>query len=102
MGYQSAPYWWIVCDEPGCEAKSTEGSGYAAWGDQGGARDEAIDSDWREARTGDLFFCWEHSYRVCGECEKHVSDGTKDERFERDSMCDECWEADQAQAAGRD
>lgn len=89
MGYVSAPFWWIVCDEPGCEVKSTTGE-YSAWGDQGEARDEALDSDWAET-TDDLMFCSEHRNRACGECSKHVPGGVKPDQ---DSMCDECWADD--------
>jgi len=89
-GYVSAPYWFIVCQEPGCGVKSTEDSEYSAWADTGGARDEALDSDWAETTDG-LFFCSEHRNRACSECSKHVPGGTD---VEHDSMCDECWTED--------
>jgi hypothetical protein len=98
MSYESAPFWWIVCDEPECGAKSTEGSDYSAWGDQGGARDEALDSDWIEAKDGDLFFCSLHRDRVCGECERHVPGGVPEDY---DGMCGECWAEDAKQNHGR-
>jgi hypothetical protein len=97
MPYVSEPFWWIVCDEPGCEVKSTEGGEYTAWGDKGAARDEAVDSDWAETTDG-LFFCSEHRDRACSECSKHVPGGAD---VEHDSMCDECWAGDAKENHGR-
>ena len=31
MSVKSAPYYWLVCDAPGCGVSSTEGSEFAAW-----------------------------------------------------------------------
>lgn len=98
VSYESAPFWWIVCDEPECGAKSTEGSDYVAWADKSQARDSAMDSEWAATDTEGLFFCSEHSNRVCLECGKHVPEGVK---RDQDSMCDECWTEDAKTNHGR-
>ena len=97
MSYASAPFWWILCDEPPCARKSTEDGENAAWDDQSGAREEAINSEWVESDSG-LFFCPEHRDRVCGECEKYVPGGVKPDQ---DSMCDKCWAEDAERNHGK-
>lgn len=98
MTYQSKPFWWLTCDEPGCGVKSTEGSEYAAWDDKSQAVSDAIDSEWSATDDETLHFCSEHSDRVCLECGKHVPEGVS---RDRDNMCDECWAEDAKRDHGR-
>lgn len=92
MSYQSAPFWWLVCDAPDCKAKSSEGSEYCAWSDKSGAEGDAVDAEWL---VGDKHhYCPEHRRYVCGECEK--SEG-REYPLDQDGMCDECWAEDAKQ-----
>lgn len=58
MSTQSAPFYWLVCDYPGCGVKSTEDGEYSAWSDAGQAVDDATSSDWLSDERGD--YCPEH------------------------------------------
>lgn len=59
MSVQSAPYYWITCDWPGCDATAQDGD-YSAWGDHGAAYGEAVNAEWCcTDNEGD--FCPEHS-----------------------------------------
>lgn len=65
MSVQSKPYYWLVCDHPGCNRKSTEGGEFTAWSDRNGAEEDAGNSDWqigwRDGVTATGYdFCWEH------------------------------------------
>jgi hypothetical protein len=46
MSVESAPYYWLVCDEPDCANKSTEGDEFSAWADESMAVDMAESSEW--------------------------------------------------------
>jgi hypothetical protein len=91
MTYASAPYWWVVCDAPDCNVKSTEGSDYAAWAEQSGAWDDASDNYWARNEADTKHYCDEHRWFICSECEK--SEGREYPK-EHDGMCDECWAED--------
>jgi len=59
MSIQSKPYYWVVCDEPGCERKSTDGGDYTAWSEEDHALDDADASEW--LILDDVHYCYEHS-----------------------------------------
>ncbi len=59
MSFESAPYYWIVCDQPDCGAKSTEFGEFTAWSDKDGAEEEAFNSDWTIAQDG-KHYCEKH------------------------------------------
>ena len=42
---QSAPYYWVTCDEPGCDARCPDHE-VTAWSDSDTAIDSAEESDW--------------------------------------------------------
>lgn len=69
MTIQSKPFYWLTCDAPGCEAKSTDESEYAAWADHGYAESEAEDSGWTFA--GGMHYCQDHVIPICDECDEH-------------------------------
>jgi hypothetical protein len=91
VSYQSAPFWWVICDAPNCGVKSTEGGDYAAWDDASGARDDAIDSGWVSDADDQRHYCDDHHRYVCGECEK--AEG-REYSADHEGMCDECWAED--------
>jgi hypothetical protein len=59
MTTQSAPFYWLTCDAPGCGVKSTEGGEYVAWEDEAQAVDNASDSEWSCIDGRD--YCYEHA-----------------------------------------
>ena len=92
MTMQSAPYYWLTCDQEGCTARSTDDGEYAAWADHGAARDEAVESGWVAIDGpggGELYYCETHSKgRACTECDEAPGEGSE----ERDGMCRACWD----------
>jgi hypothetical protein len=60
MSVKSAPYYWLICDEPGCGAKSTEGQDYSAWEDESQAVESADCSDWLILPDG-KHYCDQHA-----------------------------------------
>ena len=58
MSVHSKPFYWLVCDEPGCERKSTEGHEFDAWADEDNALESAECRDW--LIIGDEHYCYEH------------------------------------------
>lgn len=66
MSLQSAPYYWLTCDQEGCAARSTEDGDYAAWSDDGQAYDDALNGDWWTGKDG-KDYCYQHVPRcACG------------------------------------
>lgn len=59
MSVQSQPYYWLECDQSGCEAKSTEGGEHSAWMDEWMAEEEAFNSDWTITSDG-KHYCDQH------------------------------------------
>lgn len=59
MSVRSAPYFWLVCDYPNCEEKSTEGGEYTAWSEADMAVEEAFNIDWTVTDKGE-HFCSRH------------------------------------------
>lgn len=68
MSIESAPYYWVQCDYPECGLKSTEGSDFTAWADEGEAIEQAGYTDWWLGDDG-THFCTKHIPRcpVCVE-----------------------------------
>lgn len=66
MTLQSAQYFWITCDYPGCGTSAAESSEYTAWGDVGQAFDQANDVEWLVKDDGTAF-CQSHIIQT--ECE---------------------------------
>lgn len=60
MSYRSKPYWWLVCDHPGCKVWSTYGSDYSAWESETAAEIEAEASEW--LLMGERHYCDVHAY----------------------------------------
>lgn len=58
MSVNSAPYYWLECDFPGCGVHSTEEGEFSAWVDSGQAREEAENSEWLCTDDGD--YCPTH------------------------------------------
>jgi hypothetical protein len=44
VSIQSAPYYWLVCDD--CATRSTEGGDISAWAEESGAIADALDALW--------------------------------------------------------
>ncbi|BCW61897.1 hypothetical protein [Arthrobacter sp. StoSoilB22] len=59
MSVKSAPYYWLVCDHEGCEAKSTEGGDFSAWEEEDSAWEEAMNSEWSE--VAGKHYCDQHT-----------------------------------------
>lgn len=60
MAIQSAPYYWVTCDEDGCDLKSTSGNfEVSAWDSESMALEDAEESDWWIGKDGD-HFCYKH------------------------------------------
>lgn len=55
MSVGSAPYFWLVCDQPGCDRKSTEGGEFTAWSEEDQAVEEAFNIDWTITSDGNHF-----------------------------------------------
>ena len=87
MAIESAPFYWIVCDIDGCEARCPDAGtdDCVAWADQSQAEDCALSSDWMRSQTG-LWACEEHAFRWCERC--GVDAGQL--AGERDYLCADC------------
>lgn len=64
MSVKSKPYFWIVCDHEGCDARSpssdaAETDGITAWEDEAQAFDSASGGDWMCKPEGQDF-CLDH------------------------------------------
>jgi hypothetical protein len=59
MAIREAAYYWLVCDHPGCEEKSTEGGEHSAWAEIHMAVEEAFNRDWTVTPYGG-HFCERH------------------------------------------
>lgn len=57
----STPYYWLVCDMPGCKRKSTEGGDYSAWESGSSAMMEAEESEWWISDDGQTHICDIHA-----------------------------------------
>lgn len=64
---KSEPFYWLVCDYPDCNLRSTENGEYAAWQDEDMAVEEAQNSDWLITDDG-KHYCEAHStYNEAGD-----------------------------------
>ena len=91
MTTESAPFYWLTCDNRGCAARSPDpGSDeHSAWVDESQARLYAEDSGWKLNSHGkDL--CAAHAAFVCEECGAKI-----DVKYpgEQDYLCTPCYEA---------
>ncbi len=77
---QSAPYYWLTCDEPDCGNVSTEGCDFTAWEDESQAVEQATESDW--LAVGDNHYCDGHANKHDPEL-KEDCDGS--------ATCDSLW-----------
>jgi hypothetical protein len=56
---ESKPFYWVVCDEQGCEARCPdEDDESIAWAEADQAVAVAQDSEWLV--VGSKHYCWEH------------------------------------------
>ncbi len=87
MALQSAPYWWLKCDQEGCKAISSDDGDYTAWANADRAIEDARDYDWVE--LDEKHYCPKHGrWLVCSECDGPAGDGAID----REGMCRACWD----------
>lgn len=71
MAIQSAPYYWIVCDTTGCDAKEPDHE-VSAWAEEDTALISAAESDWLVA--GSKHYCPDHAWQHCRDCGKTLSE----------------------------
>jgi hypothetical protein len=87
VSYQSAPFYWLTCDAPGCQERCpAHDDEYVAYADTSGALDAALDSDWK-ATGNAVHYCHEHARFVCDECS--IYDPTE-HPGDRDYLCVSC------------
>lgn len=82
MSVKSAPYYWLECDS--CGEKSTEGTDYSAWSDEGDAYDQAYNHDWVRIPAGD--YCPDCSPVICEQCDEKPATTEHDDT----EWCDDC------------
>lgn len=85
MSIKSKPYYWVVCDEPGCDATSSDLGDFSAWGDEADAIDEAADWDW-EVQVDGKDYCEDHRRHRCEDCRVEITR----EQYDEHELCDEC------------
>lgn len=86
---KSAPYYWIECDNCGSGCESSECSAFA---DSVDAVDTVMDEDW--TCDGVRHHCAKcPTLHRCEGCDAPVDDP---DAGERDYLCLECWDRDQA------
>jgi hypothetical protein len=93
VSVRSAPFYWVVCDHPFCDARCPDSTNdVAAWVDEDQAITVAKDSEWVVYGYG-VHVCPDHSVYVCDDCGTY-DPGTydpADDVAERDGMCRMCW-----------
>jgi hypothetical protein len=67
MSVKSKPYYWVVCDWPGCGMSAQEGSDYSAWSHRLDALEAALDADWWIDHKRDLHYCDNHPSHWCSD-----------------------------------
>lgn len=60
MSVQSAPFYWLTCDWPGCDVRSTEDGEYSAFDNVDSAVSDAEDCHWLVTDDG-LHLCSAHT-----------------------------------------
>ena len=92
MTVESAPFYWLVCDEPTCgERCPNDNDDAIAYADEQSAVVVAEDSDW--LIVNGKHFCWNHAFNYCDECGERL---TEDETDTGDRTCFKCSPVDEA------
>ena len=90
MTVQSAPFYWITCDEPfddcGARCPDLYISEITAWSDVIDAEDCARDSEWKTTTDG-RHYCEEHALFVCDSCQAFDATSNPDDRNHLCSAC---------------
>lgn len=91
MPVKQAPFYWIECDHPGCDARCPhEMDEVAAWSDDDTARMMAEESDWRRVERPSarpLWMCPDHRNEYCESCGAHLGPLAGDQDYRCEPGC---------------